>query len=229
MTVVHICSIFAVKYFTALEADIKKLPKPAIERLSTLHTFLDELEEDGCGCVSSSGLSRLTGIASHTIRKDISYLEPTGGETGYEISMLKNAIAKGLGIDRPRTVCIVGLGRIGAALMFGNSLAGSPYEIAAGFDSNINRIETIRTKVPLFPACDIADVISRMKIEIGIITVPAESAEQTAARLYEGGIKGIVNLSPAIIHPVDETVPVRNVYVVDQLHVLSSILHQNNK
>jgi redox-sensing transcriptional repressor len=44
------------------------------------------------------------------------------------------------------------------------------------------------------------EIIERERIEIGIITVPAQNASQTANELVAAGIKGLLNYTPK---PID--------------------------
>ncbi len=200
------------------------IPLPAIERLSILHTVLDRLDKEGSDTVSSSRLGELTNVQPHTIRKDINYLGQTGGEKGYNVKNLTDKIERGLGFDICRKACIVGLGRLGSAIMDFSGFAGSSIEIVAGFDSSINRIETITSDIPLYPAYEITDIVKNMDIELGIIAVPPSAANQTAKRLIEGGIKGIINFAPAIIQIDDPKIKIRNMYVLGELRILSALI-----
>ncbi|MBP7495899.1 MAG: REX family transcriptional regulator, partial [Spirochaetales bacterium] len=106
----------------------RNLPNPTLERLAHLYVILGKLISLGTlrSQVSSRTLSELMGVPDHTIRKDISLLK---GERyfwgmkdlktsqGYLIEQLRALIGKTLGLIRPRTVCIVGLGNMGTAIL----------------------------------------------------------------------------------------------------------------
>lgn len=203
-----------------------KISTPAIERLSILCTVLERLEKDGKTVVSSAELGRIMNVQPHTLRKDINFFGQTGGETGYNISTLKGIIKKGLGFDIPRKACIVGLGRLGSAIMNFSGFIGSNIKIEAGFDSNINRIETLITDIPLFPAYEIPEVVKSKNIELGVIAVPPSSAQITADRLIQGGIKGIINFAPVIIQSSNPNVVVREFYVLEEFRILSALIEQ---
>ncbi len=99
------------------------------------------------------------------------------------------------------------------------------YELAAGFDSSVNRIELVKSSVPLFHSRDIARIVREKKIEIGILAVPGEAAQEVANRLLEGGILGIINFTPVILSVEDPAVIVRNISLAGELHVISAYLH----
>ncbi|GHV88756.1 hypothetical protein AGMMS50267_11160 [Spirochaetia bacterium] len=217
------------------------IPEPAKERL--LH-IMRLLEEHG-GPMTSAEAEALTGWSSYTIRKDISWLggdcgaetvgktaAQMGSSAGYAPQTLIPAIKKALGLDRRRRFCVVGLGRLGSAFLNfevfdreGGAAGLSPFttgefELIAGFDSNVNRVEILKSPVPLYPAYKMPEVISRFSIEMAILCVPTGAAQSTAEKLAAAGIRGILNFAPAALKLPPE-VTVRNVYVADELRALA--------
>jgi redox-sensing transcriptional repressor len=216
------------------------VPKPALQRLCRMYTVLEELELQGQAEISSAGLSALLGIPAHTIRKDISYLpggpvssDPLGqkdnsdtslrSSQGYHLSMLLKKIDGALGISSPLKTCIVGLGRIGMALLSYQEFVPRGIHIVAGFDKNINKIELTSSPVPLFPSYEIEERIQALRIDLGVIAVPASSAQQVADRLIRGGIKGLLNFAPVTLKS-EKPVVVRNIYMVEEFRFLSALI-----
>lgn len=198
-----------------------KIPTPTIERLCAIYHVVEQMEATGAITISSTELGQQLGVNANSIRKDLSYLGVIGnGRAGYSLIKLKDIITEKLKLNRKKTACIVGLGRLGTAILKYERLFPSGFEIAAGFDSNINKIETIQTKVPLYPASEIATIVKREKIEIGVLAVPAVAAVESAKRLMDGGIRGIVNFSPIIIKPT-AGVCIRNIDLVGELRIVS--------
>ncbi|MFA6507866.1 MAG: redox-sensing transcriptional repressor Rex [Treponemataceae bacterium] len=197
------------------------IPEPTIERLLLLTRFL---ENCGKTVVTSSEIEARTGWSSNTIRKDISCLsgELSSGN-GYAVDSLKAAIESSLGLKEPRKCCVVGLGRLGSAYLNFPGFEADGFNIIAGFDSSVNRVEILQSPVTLYPAFKMGEVITRFKIELALLCVPAATAQIAADKLVAAGIKGIVNFAPASLH-VPANVTVRNVYVVDELRALSARL-----
>ena len=203
---------------------IKKLPESTIERLSLLFHHCRELRAEGISRVSSSRLGADLGIPAHTIRKDINFLGEIGDTgSGYDVLRLEQHLAESMGFNRVCKTCIVGLGRLGSAFLRYSQLDPNGFPVAAGFDTSINRLETIRTDIPLYPAHEIPEIVRREKIEMALLTVPSESAVQAAAALARGGIRGIVNFAPVVVNPEPGVVSVRNMNVVNELRILSSL------
>ncbi|MDR0623084.1 MAG: CoA-binding protein [Treponema sp.] len=204
------------------------IPGPTKERLLRLMRIL---EKTGGAPVTSAQVEMMTGWPSHTIRKDISCLgadEPghaVGSSHGYAPEILIPAIKKALGLDRRRRFCVAGLGRLGSAYLNVGSFEFGPagqgeFELAAGFDINVNRVEILKSPVPLYPAYKMGEVIRRFSIEMALLCVPGEAAQGAAEKLAAAGIRGIVNFAPVILQMPPETA-VRNVYVVDELRELA--------
>jgi redox-sensing transcriptional repressor len=205
------------------------IPEPAKERLLYLMRFL---EKRSGGRITSAEVEAATGWSSHSIRKDISCLGGEGGlgsSAGYDPQTLIPAIKQALGLGIRRRICVVGLGRLGSAyLNYQGFRPGGEFELAAGFDTNVNRVEILKSSIPLYPAYKMAEVISRFGIEMALLCVPEDAAQGAAEKLAASGIRGIVNFAPTALKLQGE-VAVRNVYVIDELRSLAAALAGNNE
>ena len=201
------------------------LPNPTIIRLCALYQLLCLMEREGAVRVSSTELGRRTGQPPHSIRKDISCLGEIGNSgAGYAVPALKNNLATHLGLNTVKKACIAGLGRLGSAILASPNLAGREFSIVAGFDSDVNKLETIRTAIMVFPSHEISEVVKKMAIELAIIAVPAARAQEVADRLMAGGIRGILNLAPTVITTGEHACIVRNIDVAGELRILSAMI-----
>ena len=180
---------------------MKNMPNPSKKRLVILARILSQMEQKK---VTSVELSSLTGWNETTIRRDISILELHNGvSNGYEVKILHDAICAALNIkesaDQKHRCCIVGLGKLGEALLESSVFKGSNFELVAGFDSNVNKIEIMKASVPLFPTLDLERKIRSLKIEYAVLAVPDEKARFMADRLVSYGVKGIVNYTNVVL------------------------------
>jgi len=204
---------------------METIPKPAIERLCALYQLLSNLADEGVATVSSSELGEHLGMAAHNLRKDISYIGEVGNTgAGYETGKLRDHIGKALGFGRERKACVVGLGRVGSALVQNKRFTQGDFRIVAGFDSNINRVETLTALVPLYPAYQIPETVRQLGIELAAIAVPSLSVQDVADKLVEGGIKGLVNFSGVVIKPAKAGVFVRNIDITGEFRKLSALI-----
>ena len=179
--------------------------------------ILSQMEKEK---VTSVELSSLTGWSEATIRRDISILELHNGvSNGYEVKILHDAICAALNIKesagQKHRCCIVGLGKLGEALLESSVFKGSNFELVAGFDTNVNKIEIMKASVPLFPTLDLERKIRSLKIEYAVLAVPDEKARFMADRLVSYGVKGIVNYTNVVLTlPKDVKVEHVNTVVV---------------
>ena len=205
------------------------IPLPAVERLTKLFSLLQKIKKEGKEKISSAELGSFTGFHAHNIRKDISMIGALeSGKGGYSMESLENVISSTFGFKKKKRVCVAGLDMLGAAMLSNPDAGYSEFEIAAGFDSNTNRMEMISTKVPLFHLYEIEEKVKALGIEYAILAVSPENAIKTAERLIAGGIKGILNFSPVIIVPKNG-VQIRNIYLVEELRLLSALNAANSQ
>lgn len=116
-------------------------------------------------------------------------------------------------------VCIAGLGRLGASLLDNNLVENSVFEICAGFDSNVNRVEILRSTFPLYPSSEMDFVIKREKINFAILTVADKDAQNMANRIIKAGITRIVNMTNVILK-VPPNVKVENLSIINALNMM---------
>ena len=195
---------------------IKTLPKATKSRLVLLLGMLENWKKNR---VSSIEISTLLSCKDSLVRYDLSFLEvPAGAKNGYDVQSLKQGIRKALGSEGciQKKCCVVGLGRLGAALLDDGIFEGSDFKICAGFDSSVNRVELLRSSFELYPASRIESVCQQQKIQYAFLCCPNEEVEKMVQRLVNAGIKGIVNYTPAVF-PVPPTVKVQNVSPITAL------------
>jgi redox-sensing transcriptional repressor len=204
---------------------MSRIPEPTLKRLCKVYSILTELEKSGFERISSRDLGTKIGVPSHSIRKDMTYINWKGKTgSGYNLTELKESISDALGLNRERKACIVGIGKLGKALMkFPDFYAGN-FSIVAGFDSSINKIETFKTDVPLYPAYQIPEVVRRESIELAIIAVQGKAAEDVAETLVQSGIRGIINFSQMLLSSRIKDVHITNIDIITEFRYLSALL-----
>jgi len=205
------------------------IPVPTVQRLASIYSVIKRLEDEKVEVISSKGIGEILGISPFTVRKDINHLNLSGMDKGYEVRALKEALDLLFGISRHRRACIAGLGRLGCAIMNFNRYLDEDIRIAAGFDSNINVVETVVTSIPVFPAFELTEKVRSMDIELGIIAVPPEYAQITADRMIKGGIKGILNFAPVIIKTERSDVSIKNFNITEELRALTLMIKIKEK
>ena len=133
------------------------------------------------------------------IRKDFSYFGDFGTPgVGYHLDSLIKQIKRILRLDREPRAVLVGVGNLGSALLAfpGFSLYG--FEIAAAFDVDRRKIGRMRSGLTIEDVARLS-TLRRRRIDLGILAVPEEAAQEIADALVDAGIRGILNFSPRYI------------------------------
>ena len=172
--------------------------------------------------ITSVDISGQTGWKDSLIRHDLWLLGYNGGvSNGYHKLDLQNAIKQALGLETDtQNCCIVGLSRLGAALLDQGLLEETCFTIKAGFDSNVNRVEILRSTFPLYPATEMNYVIKRENIRFAVLTVADKDAQHMTDRLVSAGITGIVNMTRAVLK-VPGHIKVENLSIVNALQLIT--------
>ncbi|MFA5840141.1 MAG: redox-sensing transcriptional repressor Rex [Candidatus Margulisiibacteriota bacterium] len=198
-----------------------KIPKKTIKRLSLYYRCLYFLAQQGTFNLSSKSLADLLDVEPSQVRKDLSYFGQFGKKgQGYNVIDLKREIASILGLEKGRKVAIIGMGNLGTALLAYKGFEVLGFQVVAIFDSSTNKIgKKYRGKLCM----DIADfpkIAKADNIEMAILTVPTEAAQEVAGILTNAGVKAILNFAPAHLS-VPKDVQVSNVDLAVELKSLS--------
>ena len=206
---------------------INDLPNATRKRLVQLEELLKSWSGEK---ITSAKICELTGWKDSLVRHDlwlINQVVSTGSTTvvtrgwknGYNTADLL-AVVQSINKSETQNVCIAGLGRLGAALLDDSLFDGSHFVIKAGFDSNVNRVEILRSTFPLYPASDMNWVIKQEKITLAILAVADKDAQSMCDRLVKAGIKGIVNMTRMVLS-VPQGIKIENLSVLNALKMIT--------
>ncbi len=198
-----------------------RVPTPTLERLATYLTILTELKYNQVDTISSSEIEENTGINAAQFRKDLSHFGEFGRPgIGYDVAELHARICTILKLDRTRPVLLVGAGHLGSALVGYPALRDERFHIVAAFDNNYNKIGKQLWDLTIRDVSTIAEANKELQARIGIVAVPAGSAQEAGEKLVEAGVKAILNFAPTVLN-LPSGIIVRNVDFVQELAVLS--------
>lgn len=184
------------------------IPEPALRRLPWYLAYVSLLRQRGVEYVSSTGISRGINVDASQIAKDLSFLDIKGKtRIGYEVKLLEHKLEEFLGFRRRHNAAIVGVGSLGRALMSDSGLANYGLEIVAGFDVSPALIGTSTLQgLPIYDVAELATRARQLEVEIGIVTVPVEYAQEAADEIIAAGMKAIWNFTPYRIMAPDDVV-----------------------
>lgn len=178
------------------------IPEPTLSRLPWYLACVARLSATGVENVSSTEISRRTNVDASQIAKDLSFIGIKGRtRIGYRVVDLEERLSDFLGFRLSHNALIAGAGSLGCALIADRGLQRFGLNIVAAIDTNPELIGTEREGVTIYSPAALAEVVKQKQIEIGIITVPVDCAQEVADRLSEAGVKALWNFTPLRIIP----------------------------
>lgn len=181
-----------------------KISEAVVRRLPVYLRFLNELRANQVLTVSSQDLGYKLSLNPAQIRKDLAHFGEFGRKgIGYDVSYLVEKINQILKLDKLINVALVGAGNLGRALSNYNAYVKDNMRIVAIFDEQSDKLGESINNLRVQPMKELAETVKVHGIRIGIITVPATSAQQVADKFIEAGIEAILNFAPVIIKVPD--------------------------
>ena len=204
----------------------EKISELTTNRLSVYLRCLNDLAASGSKTVSSKALAERFHLNSAQIRKDLAYFGEFGVRgVGYTVETLRDHLTNILGLDRTHRVCIIGAGRLGSALADYYGFREANFTVSALFDSDPQKIEKKIGNVEILDVKNFAAVVKRDKIEVAVIAVPAQNAQDVFERVVKAGIKAVMNFAPVALK-TSKDVKLKTIDLTTSLESLSYFLAQ---
>jgi redox-sensing transcriptional repressor len=176
--------------------NLKVSAAPSVRRLPSYLYIVRAMQREGAEYISGTVIARELHLESIQVRKDLSITGITGKpKKGYPVDNLVDAIERFLGWDSPRDAVLVGVGNLGAALLGYQEFPLHGLNIVAAFDTNPGKIGAAVHGVKILNAATMDIHVRNFGVKIAILTVPSDSAQETANVLAAAGIEGIWNFT----------------------------------
>ena len=205
---------------------MRKAGLPCVKRMPAYLQLLRVLQADGQEHVSGTVLASVHNLEPVIVRKDLAMTGAVGTpRIGFRITELITTIEQFLGWDNQTKAVLVGVGSLGTALLGYQGFQNFGFRFVGAFDRNPKVIgkwvhgRKVQAMEQLIP------FVRRGEILLGVLTVPAESAQANAELMVRGGLKGIWNFTPAKLQ-LPDTVVTQKEDLAEGLAVLSHRLHQ---
>ena len=190
-------------------------------RLSRYLQVLTQARKMGKERISSQEISDYTNINATQIRRDLSGFGKFGKRgVGYTIDSLLGEIRRILRTQGQHNIALVGAGRLGEAIASSPIFAEHGINIAVVFDTDPEKVGRRAGDLDVTDYGRVADVVREKNIIVGVLAVPADSAQRVADDLVDAGVRIIFNYSEALLDvPPDVQVHTSNP-AVELLHAL---------
>ena len=169
-------------------------------RLSRYLQVLTQAKKMGKDRISSQEIAEYTNINATQIRRDLSGFGKFGKRgVGYQIDSLLAEIGKILRTQGQHNIALVGAGRLGEAIAGSPIFAEHGINVAAVFDTDPAKVGRSISGVAISPLEDVDRIAAERNIIVGVLAVPAASAQDAADALVGAGVKIIFNYSEALL------------------------------
>jgi len=202
-------------------------PEVVVQRLPLYIRVLAQFDATGAEMVSSERLGTQLQMTPAQIRKDLSYFGRFGKQgRGYNVKRLSLELRTILGLDRQWNAGLVGVGRLGRAIIAYPGFRPEGFRIIAAFDADPSVVDSAIGDIEVRPIDQIKQTVAELGIQIGIVAVPATNAQSVFDALVHAGIKAILNYAP-VAPQVPLDVKVRGVDPVLALQSMTYFLKPN--
>ena len=173
----------------------KRISRQMLKRLPLYLEYLKSLPEDVCN-ISATAIARALDLGEVQVRKDLARVSGGGKrKTGHNRHRLIADIVVFLDFARPTGAIVVGAGKLGQALLDYGNFDKSGLDIMAGFDI-LPDVKVSQKGKPIYPMDMLGAFCEENEIQIGILAVPSENAQQVCDQLVACGIRAIWNFVP---------------------------------
>ena len=199
---------------------IEKVPEPTLRRLPWYLSVCRLLKQRGEQFVSSTRLSKETSIVASQIAKDLSCVNIVGRtRVGYDIDNLLEVLEDFLGFTRMHKAFLFGAGKLGSALLNDTGLKQFGLEVVAAFDASPKVVGHSVGGIPVYHINELEAKMKKHNVQIGVLTVPIDCAQEVADKMIVWGIRAIWNFTPLRIR-VPENIVVQNTSLYAHLSLM---------
>ena len=187
--------------------DRNGISRATMGRLPGYLHYIHSLKESDTRYVSATAVARALCLGEVQVRKDLSAVCGSGKpKVGYAVADLCAALERALLVNAPCEAVIVGAGKLGMALLAFGGFAEYGITVARAFDTDGRKVSpSVR------PMTELPDYCRDKKVEIGILAVPPEAAQEAAQSLVESGVRAVWCFAPTRLDlPAGVTVQYEN-------------------
>ncbi len=205
-----------------------EVPEVVIMRLPQYIRILNALLANNKEMVNSQQLGEVLQVTPAQIRKDLSYFGRFGKQgRGYSVKHLLMELKEIMGLHKHWNVALVGVGRLGRAVLSYPGFAPEGFQMVAAFDSHRRTVGRTVGNLKVQSMDELDQTVKELNITIGVVAVPEQHAQGVIDRLTECGVKAILNYAP-ITPQAQEGVRIRNIDPVLSLQTMTFYLPKDS-
>ena len=210
--------------------DYSAVSPAVVKRLPRYFRYLRELLRRDILRISSGELSEMMNVTASQIRQDLNCFGGFGQQGyGYNVKYLYGKISDILGVSANFTAVIIGAGNLGRAITGSNMFEHRSMELVGIFDVSP---DIIGQNIGGYTVMDMASLPAFARenpIDIAILTVPKEAAQETAEKIAAIGVRGIWNFTSTELDMKSHGIMVESVHMGDSLMRLMYEINNNEQ
>jgi len=192
-----------------------------LKRLPRYFRYLRELIRMGKTRVSSAELSKMMNVTASQIRQDLNCFGGFGQQGyGYNVNYLYTKICEILGVGFGFRAAVIGAGNLGSALVRSPMFEKRGVDVVAMFDVDPSLVGKKIGSARVYSMDELEDRLRDFEVDIVILTLPKEYAEEVSARLAHTDVHGVWNFTGKELDLDDCGIVVENVHIGDSLMAL---------
>lgn len=211
----------------------KEVTDEAVNRLFIYAKCLEDFKAKGKEEFSSEEIADKLNLKPSLVRKDFSNLGHLGKRgVGYRTEAVLKRIKDEALPEKMQKVAIIGVGKLGSALINYYGFKARGFQITVGFDRDKKKIGKSVKDVKIHDIKKVKKIIEKKNIKIAIIAVPPEESAGVIKKIRETGIKAVLNFAPSCELPADESGKdfiLKNIDISLELARLSYYLNENER
>lgn len=175
----------------------RDVPGVVIQRLPLYLQALRHIDGTGVEVVSSQELGDQLQFTPAQIRKDLSYFGRFGKQgRGYNVKRLHSELRRILGLNQQWNLALVGVGRLGRAILGYEGFAPRGFKVVAAFDADPTQIGKKVANITVQAMSELQATVRQHGIQICIVAVPPTEAQAALETLVKAGVKAVLNYAP---------------------------------
>jgi len=201
----------------------KIVSNATLKRLPIYLRCLHEMASLGEEYVSSVAIAESLNLNSVQVKKDIAVVSTSSGKpkVGFKLSSLIHDIENFLGYTKTQKACLIGVGKLGSALLSYKGFEKYGLQISGAFDVNEQLFGNTINGITIYSISELEDFVKQNEVYMAILAVREKDAQAVCDSLVKVGIMGILNFAPVNLQ-VPKGVFVQDVDIAASLAILST-------
>lgn len=176
---------------------MSKLQQQFLSRLPRYYRYCRELLGADVGRISSAELASMMELSAPLVRSDLGIIGHCGQQGyGYSTRDIYEASGELIGLNSGKSFIIAGMDSLGRAFAEHRIFTNRGIRLSGLFDYGDNvgqKINTLTVRHMMY----LSDFCRDNSVDIAVICVPPEQAEEVCSLALNGGVRGICNFSGA--------------------------------